>query len=57
MPVPTLEEQIQIQEILAEATAYGLRHEVCEWADKFMDESPEMEILDAYILAFEEWIK
>ena len=57
MPVPTLEEQIQIEEILAEATAHGLRHEVCEWADKFMDESPEMEILDAYILAFEEWIK
>ncbi len=57
MPVPTLDEQIQIEEILAEASSYGLRHEVCAEADRFMDESPEMEILDAYIHAFEEWIK
>jgi len=57
MAVPTLDEQIQIQEILEEAKAYGLRHEVCEWADKLMEESLEMNILDAYTLAYQEWIK
>jgi len=57
MPVPTLDEHIQIQEILAEARAYGLQHEVNEWADKFMDESPELTPLEAYVMAFNEWIK
>jgi len=57
MAVPTLDEQIQIQEILEEAKAYGLRHEVCEWADKLMEESSKMNILDAYTLAYQEWIK
>ena len=57
MALPTLEEHIQIQEILEEANAYGLRHEVCEWADKLIDESPEISLLDAYVLAFKEWIK
>jgi hypothetical protein len=57
MSVPTLDEHIQIQEILAEARAYGLQHEVNEWADKFMDESPELTPLQAYAMAFNEWIK
>jgi len=57
MSIPTLDEHIQIQEILTEANAYGLRHEVCEWADKFIEENPDITILDAYILAYQEWIK
>lgn len=57
MPMPTLEEHMQIEEILVEANAHGLRHEVCEWADKFIEEDPNISLLDAYVLAFQEWIK
>lgn len=44
-----------IEEILAEANAYGLKWEVQDWANKLMNEGkPELE---AYQLAFYEWIK
>ena len=55
--IPTLEEQIHIEEILAEARAYGLDWEVKQWAETFMKEDPELKHVDAYQLAYLEWIK
>lgn len=45
----------QIEELLMEASAYGLRNEVIEWAKKFMSEGCDK--LIAYELAFNEWVK
>ena len=46
-----------IEEILVEASAYGLRAEVIEFAKKNMEEDPNMDRLEAYIHAFNDWIK
>ena len=45
----------QIEEILMEASAYGLRLEVMEWAKRFMEEGKDK--LIAYEMAFNEWVK
>ncbi|MDA9262816.1 hypothetical protein OAC86_00600 [bacterium] len=50
-----LEDHLQIEEILAEANAYGLRSEVTQTAAQFTKEGYSN--LDAYSLAFNEWIK
>jgi len=55
-----LQEELSIHEILAEANAYGLRSEVIESAEKIWDENKgdeEFTLLDAYHLAFLDWIK
>lgn len=57
MGIPTLEEQIHIEEILAEANAWGLKREVQSWANKLMEELSEMALVDAYAIAFDEWVK
>lgn len=46
-----------IEEILMEASAYGLRLEVIEFAKKNMEQDPNMDRIDAYIHAFNDWIK
>lgn len=46
-----------IEELLYEAHAYGMRDEVMDWARKEMDENPRMKRVDAYELAFREWVK
>lgn len=54
----TPEQEAQwIEEILQEASAYGLRAEVIEWANKHMAEDPQMDKIVAYQLAHMEWIK
>ena len=50
-------ESEQIEEILYEAPAFGLRNEVMEWARKEMKENPKMRRVDAYEIAFNEWVK
>lgn len=45
----------QIEEILIEAAAYGLRSEVMGWAKKFMNDGYDR--IGAYELAYSEWIK
>ncbi len=45
----------QIEEILIEASAYGLRLEVLKTAKEYMDAGWER--LLAYEMAFDEWIK
>lgn len=58
--IPTLEEQITIEEILIEAHAFGLKHEVVESADAIWSQrknEEEFTLLDAYHLAFHDWVK
>ena len=50
-------ESEQIEEILHEASSFGLRTEVMEWARKEMKENPKMRRVDAYEIAFNEWVK
>jgi len=52
-----MERTIQIQEILEEANAHGLRREVEEWAEKFRAEDLLLTDLECYQLAYDEWIK
>ena len=56
--------QEQIELILEEANAHGLRWEVDDWAQKIiMDEyyknptKPQINIVEAYQIAYNEWIK
>ena len=51
----TLDEHIQIEEILAEANAHGLKSEVTNTASKFIAAGHNP--LDAHALAFAEWCK
>lgn len=46
-----------IQEILEEAGRWGLRGEVEMFAQKFMQENPELDEVVAYQNAFNEWVK
>jgi hypothetical protein len=50
-------ESEEIEGILIEASAYNLRTEVMEWAVKELKENPKMRRVDAYHLAFNEWVK
>ena len=50
-------ESAQIEEILIESYAYGMRDEVMEWAKKELEQNPNMRKVDAYELAFQEWCK
>lgn len=50
-------ESQQIEEILYEAHSYGMGVEVMEWAKKEMEENPKMSKVEAYELAFNEWVK
>ncbi len=47
----------QIELLLVEANAYGLRGEVEEWAIQELKEDPNLSRLEAYVLAYNEWIK
>ena len=47
----------QIEEILEEANAYGLREEVRHTANKIIKKDPSFPKLSAYVMAYNEWIK
>jgi hypothetical protein len=47
----------QIEEILAEASAFWLRWEVQSTAEQIMGEDPNLDIVEAYQQAFSEWVK
>tara|TARA_R110001632_G_scaffold158489_1_gene276548 strand:- start:165 stop:440 length:276 start_codon:yes stop_codon:yes gene_type:complete len=51
------EEKETVELILEEANQYGLRYEVDEFAKKFLKEDPTLSDLDAYVMAYNEWIK
>ena len=53
-----MSEAEQIEEILQEANAYGLKYEVMETATKILkDEGDDISELSAYVIAYHEWIK
>lgn len=51
----TLEQQMDIEMILEEAAAYGLRFEVEQTAKEYIEEGTP--IGDLYHFAYEDWIK
>ena len=51
------EDEEQIELILEEANAYGLRQEVKMWAEKELEKNNMLSKLDAYVIAYHEWIK
>ena len=53
-----MSEAEQIEEILQEAHAYGLKYEVIKTATKILkDEGDDISELSAYVIAYHEWIK
>ena len=51
------EEKETVELILEEANQYGLRHEVDVFAQKYLKEDPTLSELEAYVMAYNEWIK
>ena len=51
----SLEEQMDIELILTEASAWGLRIEVEQSAKQFINEGHK--VVDAYQYAYEDWVK
>ena len=52
-----LEDEEQIELLLEEANAFGLRIEVEQWAMQELKEDPDLSRLEAYVIAYNEWIK
>ena len=52
-----LENEEHIELLLEEANAYGLRLEVEQWAIQLLKEDPDLSRLEAYVMAYNEWIK
>ena len=52
-----LEDEENIELLLEEANAYGLRLEVEQWAMQLLKEDPDLPRIDAYVQAYNEWIK
>ena len=52
-----MSEAQQIEEILQEANAYGLKYEVMETATKLIKDESDISELSAYVIAYNEWIK
>lgn len=51
------EEQLLIETILLEADTWGLRWEVETDAKKYLQQKDCLDTVEAYIWAFEDWIK
>ena len=52
-----LNDEEDIELLLEEANAYGLRIEVEQWAIQLLKEDPALPRLEAYVQAYNEWIK
>ena len=52
-----LEDEEDIELLLEEANAFGLRIEVEQWAMQLLKEDPDLPRLEAYVQAYNEWIK
>ena len=51
------EDQLMIEMILVEADAWGLRWEVDRDAKQYIEEGTAGDEVEAYIWAYEEWVK
>ena len=55
---PSRKEELEtIELILEEASQYGLRYEVDKFAQKFLREDPTLSEIEAYVMAYNEWVK
>ena len=55
---PSRKEELETFElILEEASQYGLRYEVDKFAQKFLREDPTLSEIEAYVMAYNEWVK
>ena len=52
-----LNDEEDIELLLEEANAFGLRLEVEQWAMQLLKEDPDISRLEAYVQAYNEWIK
>ena len=52
-----LNDEDDIELLLEEANNYGLRIEVEQWAIQLLKEDPDLSRLEAYVQAYNEWIK
>ena len=52
-----LNDEEDIELLLEEANAFGLRIEVEQWAIQLLKEDPDLPRLEAYVQAYNEWIK
>lgn len=57
MKQTTKEDQLMIEMILVEADAWGLRYEVTLDAKRYIEDRTADDEVEAYIWAYEEWIK
>jgi hypothetical protein len=53
----TKEDELMIEMILVEADAWGLRWEVDRDAKSYLQDRTATDLVEAYIWAYEEWIK
>jgi len=51
-----MSEAQQIEEILQEANAYGVRGEVKAWADMYMRVNPKLNKVTAHQQGYKEWV-
>ena len=51
------DDEFQIEQILMEAGAYGMRNEVDRYAKKLLTKNPLSSRVDAYVKAYHELIK
>jgi hypothetical protein len=51
------EDSIMIEMILVEADTWGLRYEVTRDAKRYLEEQTADDAVEAYIWAYEDWIK
>jgi|TARA_R110000822_G_scaffold91270_1_gene210551 hypothetical protein len=51
------DDDVQIEQILMEANAYGLRPEVKHYAERLFQKNPLSSRVDAYVRAYHELIK
>jgi hypothetical protein len=51
------EDQIMIEMILVEADSWGLRWEVTRDAKQYLEDKTAADEVEAYIWAYEDWIK
>ena len=52
-----LEDEEDIELLLEEANAFGLKWEVDNTAKQIMEQNPMLPKLEAYVQAYNEWIK
>jgi len=52
-----LNDEEDIELLLEEASAYGYRIEEEQWAIQLLKEDPDLPRLEAYVQAYNEWIK